>query len=53
MKKGRFLVNNLIWNLFYRTGNIETYLLLKELENEQLREENRQNNDKLTHETKW
>lgn len=27
-----------IWNLFLRTGNIETYLLLKQLENDQLDE---------------
>lgn len=25
-----------MWELFYRTGNVETYLLLKRLENEQL-----------------
>lgn len=27
-----------IWELFFKTGNIETYLLLKQIENEQLRE---------------
>lgn len=27
-----------IWKLFLRTGNIETYLLLKQLENDQLEE---------------
>lgn len=26
------------WNLFLKTGNIETYLLLKQLENVQLEE---------------
>lgn len=31
-------MNNLIWNLFLQTGNVETYLLLKQLENEQLDE---------------
>jgi len=31
--KGRFLVNELIWALFKQTGNIETYLLLKQIEN--------------------
>ncbi|CEI84172.1 hypothetical protein J18TS1_28740 [Oceanobacillus oncorhynchi subsp. incaldanensis] len=32
------------WNLFYQTGNIETYLLLKELEQQgQLSQEKRQN----------
>lgn len=29
-----------IWNLFLKTGNIETYLLLKQLENNQLDEQN-------------
>jgi len=29
----------MIWNLFQKTGNVETYLLLKQLENEQLEEE--------------
>jgi len=29
-----------IWNLFLKTGNIETYLLLKQLENDQLDEQN-------------
>jgi len=38
LRKGRFLVNNMIWNLFLQTGNVETYLLLKQLENEQLDE---------------
>ena len=28
-----------IWNLFLKTGNIETYLLLKQLENDQLDEQ--------------
>ncbi len=28
----------MIWNLFSKTGNVETYLLLKQLENEQLDE---------------
>ena len=27
-------MNNIIWNLFLQTGNVETYLLLKQLENE-------------------
>jgi hypothetical protein len=27
-------VNHLIWHLFLETGNIETYLLLKSIENE-------------------
>src|SRR5699024_10600197 len=31
--KGSFLVNELIWALFKQTGNIETYLLLKQIEN--------------------
>ncbi|MFD2133576.1 YqzL family protein [Pseudogracilibacillus auburnensis] len=30
----------MIWNLFLQTGNVETYLLLKQLENEQLDERN-------------
>lgn len=29
-----FLVIDVTWKLFIETGNIETYLLLKELENE-------------------
>lgn len=32
-----------IWNLFLKTGNIETYLLLKQLETDQL---DQRNNDK-------
>ncbi|WP_143833236.1 YqzL family protein [Oceanobacillus timonensis] len=36
---------NATWNLFYQTGNIETYLLLKELEQqEELNPEQEQNN---------
>lgn len=27
-------MNNIIWNLFLQTGNVETYLLLKQLEKE-------------------
>ena len=29
-------MNDLIWNLFLQTGNIETYLLLKRIENEEI-----------------
>lgn len=29
-----FLVLDLTWKVFSQTGNIETYLLMKELENE-------------------
>lgn len=29
-------MNNFIWSLFLQTGDVETYLLLKKLENEQL-----------------
>lgn len=32
--KGSFLVNKLIWTLFKQTGSIETYLLLKQIEND-------------------
>ncbi|MFC7320915.1 YqzL family protein [Halobacillus campisalis] len=32
LRKAVFLVLDLSWNLFRRTGNIETYLLMKELE---------------------
>lgn len=31
-KKGLFLVDEHLWNVFIRTGNIEAYLLLKQLE---------------------
>lgn len=31
-RKGVFLVLDLYWNVFRQTGNIETYLLMKELE---------------------
>lgn len=31
-------MKNIIWDLFYETGNVDTYLLLKQLENEQLEE---------------
>lgn len=27
-------MNEIIWSLFVETGNVETYLLLKQLENE-------------------
>lgn len=39
-----FLVLDATWNLFYQTGNIETYLLLKELEQQgELSQEQKQN----------
>ncbi|HLS66456.1 MAG TPA: YqzL family protein [Pseudogracilibacillus sp.] len=38
-------MHDLIWNLFLKTGNIETYLLLKELENEQLQASHEQTDD--------
>lgn len=31
-------MNNKIWSLFSKTGDVETYLLLKQLENEQIDE---------------
>lgn len=31
-------MKHIIWKLFLQTGNVETYLLLKQLENEQLDE---------------
>lgn len=34
MRKVGFLVLDLTWKLFSQTGNIETYLLLKELESD-------------------
>lgn len=43
-QKGRFLVNNKIWNLFSRTGDVEAYLLLKQLENEQVELDSQDNN---------
>lgn len=48
-------MHNLVWSLFLKTGNIETYLLLKELENEQLQkkmDETDDSNHSLTTETK-
>nr|WP_249226083.1 YqzL family protein [Oceanobacillus jordanicus] len=33
-RKVGFLVIDLTWRVFSQTGNIETYLLMKELENE-------------------
>lgn len=48
-------MNNKIWELFLQTGNIETYLLLKQLENEQLDEHiktNSENEDIVTLQTK-
>lgn len=33
-RKVGFLVIDITWKLFSQTGNIETYLLMKELENE-------------------
>lgn len=32
MKKGMFLVDNRMWNVFLQTGNVEAYLVLKQLE---------------------
>lgn len=34
LRKVGFLVLDLTWKLFSQTGNIETYLLLKQLEDE-------------------
>jgi len=45
-------VNNMIWNLFLQTGNVETYLLLKQLENEQLEEDNTENDEVVSFQTK-
>ncbi len=42
----------MIWNLFLQTGNIETYLLLKQLENEQLEKEELKSEDIATFQTK-
>lgn len=33
-RKVGFLVKGIIWSLFVQTGNVETYLLLKQLEND-------------------
>lgn len=43
-----FLVLNLTWKLFSQTGNIETYLLLKELENVANQNELGQLHDKIS-----
>jgi len=45
-------VNNIIWNLFLQTGNVETYLLLKQLENEQTKEEEVESEDIASFQTK-
>jgi len=42
----------MIWNLFLQTGNIETYLLLKQLENEQLEEKDVESEDIASFQTK-
>lgn len=43
--KAEFLVLDFTWKVFTQTGNIETYLLLKELENAgQLDERTEENN---------
>jgi len=42
----------MIWNLFLQTGNVETYLLLKQLENEQLEEDNTENDEVVSFQTK-
>lgn len=31
-------MKNIIWDLFYHTGDVEAYLLLKQIESEQLEE---------------
>lgn len=41
-----FLVIDLTWKLFSQTGNIETYLIMKELENEQNLQELGQQDEK-------
>lgn len=46
-KGGELLVNDVIWKLFSQTGNIETYLLLKEIESDSPLE----NVTQYTHET--
>lgn len=49
-----FLVVDITWKIFSQTGNIETYLLLKELENDLNSTEQQQNEHKdiLSIETK-
>ncbi|HLR70613.1 MAG TPA: YqzL family protein [Pseudogracilibacillus sp.] len=42
----------MIWHLFSQTGNIETYLLLKQLENEQLEEKDVESEDIASFQTK-
>lgn len=41
-----FLVIDLTWKLFSQTGNIETYLLMKELENDHYSKNGSEQNDK-------
>jgi hypothetical protein len=36
MMKGGFFVLNFTWNVFSQTGSVDTYLLFKELEKENL-----------------
>ena len=42
-----FLVIDLTWNLFSHTGNIETYLLWKELESDSGIESSQQSENKV------
>ncbi|MFU0791438.1 MAG: YqzL family protein [Virgibacillus proomii] len=48
------MVIDLTWKLFSQTGNIETYLLMKELENEQnpLRPRQREDQNRTPIDTK-
>lgn len=45
-------MDKVIWKLFMKTGNIETYLLLKYLENEQPKMKALKREEVATYETK-
>lgn len=48
IRKVVFLVLDLTWQIFSQTGNIEAYLLLKELEKSPIEIENNQNDHDST-----
>lgn len=43
-----FLVDNRMWNVFLQTGNVEAYLILKQLEEEQSKDQLEEEQMRLT-----
>jgi len=50
IRKAGFLVIDFTWKLFSQTGNIETYLLLKEMENDTIQQkQNKNEHEDISH----